>query len=398
MSRPYVSATAETGCTISGPPNILVKLFEAKVLPKNRRVNIEVRAPYHAEHLYPDSDLEAILERSPTETFGSIHGRIPIATSRSGEFLPDTSFKDLIKEALVDILQKPLRLDLLAEGLTKSLIQDDQAHFLILPIATTTSQIFVTAFARRGFTNVTVDKSMERTKQSIEPDLANGDIGRSKLAIVGFSGRFPEAQDSDAFWQILREGRDVSSKTPLTRWNIDTHVDPTGKQKNTSGTPYGCYLQDPGLFDARFFGMSPREAPQVDPAQRLALLTTYEAMENAGMVPDATPSTQRDRVGVFFGTTSNDWGETNSSQDIDTYYIPGSCRAFIPGRQNYFFRFSGPSYSVDTACSSSLAAMHIACNALLRGDIDVAISGGTNVMTNPGNSFPKCNVNNIEGR
>lgn len=384
MSRPYVSATAETGSTISGPPNVLVKLFEAKVLPKN--INIEVRAPYHAEHLYPDSDLEAILEKIPSKTAKSSSGRIPIATSRSGEFILATSFQDLMREALVDILQKPLRLDLLAEGLIKSLLRDRESPFLILPIATTTSQIFVTAFARGGLADVTVDKSMERTKQSIEPDVTPGDIGRSKLAIVGFSGRFPDAKDSEAFWQILREGRDVASETPLTRWNIDTHVDPTGTKKNTSGTPYGCYLQDPGLFDARFFGMSPREAPQVDPAQRLALLTTYEAMENAGMVPDATPSTQRDRVGVFFGTTSNDWGETNSSQDIDTYYIPGSCRAFIPGRQNYFFRFSGPSYSVDTACSSSLAAMHIACNALLRGDIDVAISGGTNVMTNPGKS------------
>ncbi|KFY21351.1 hypothetical protein V493_07486 [Pseudogymnoascus sp. VKM F-4281 (FW-2241)] len=383
MSRPYVSAIAETGSTISGPPNALANLFEANVLPKKRKISIGVRAPYHAEHLYSDSDIEAILEQSPREILESSSGRIPVATSRSGEFLSATSYRDLVRESLVDILQKPLCLDLLAEGLTKSLPRGDPSCYKILPVATATSQIFLTAFAREGIVNVTVDKSMERSKQSMEPDVANGNIGQSKLAIVGFSGRFPEAKDSEAFWQILREGRDVASETPLTRWNIDTHVDPTGKKKNTSGTPYGCYLQDPGLFDARFFGMSPREAPQVDPAQRLALLTTYEAMENAGMVPDATPSTQRDRVGVFFGTTSNDWGETNSSQDIDTYYIPGSCRAFIPGRQNYFFRFSGPSYSVDTACSSSLAAMHIACNALLRGDIDVAISGGTNVMTNP---------------
>jgi acyl transferase domain-containing protein len=64
-------------------------------------------------------------------------------------------------------------------------------------------------------------------------------------------------------------------------------------------------------------------------------------------------------------------------------YIPGSCRAFIPGRQNFFYKFSGPSYSVDTACSSSLAALHLACNSLLKGDIDTAFCGGTNVLTNP---------------
>lgn len=129
--------------------------------------------------------------------------------------------------------------------------------------------------------------------------------------------------------------------------------------------------------------MSPREAPQVDPAQRLALLTAAEALEQAGIVPDRTASTQKNRVGVYFGSTSNDWMETNSAQNIDTYFIPGGNRAFIPGRINYHFKFSGPSYTIDTACSSSLAALHMACNALWRGEIDTAIVGGTNVLTNP---------------
>lgn len=170
---------------------------------------------------------------------------------------------------------------------------------------------------------------------------------------------------------------------PPSRWDARTHVDSTGKRKNTSATPFGCWLDRPELFDSRFFNISPREAPQVDPAQRIALLTAYEAIERAGIVPGASPSTQKDRVGVFYGVTSNDWMETNSAQDIDTYMIPGGNRAFIPGRINYFFNFSGPSYSVDTACSSSLASIHVACNALWRGEIDTAVAGGTNILTNP---------------
>jgi acyl transferase domain-containing protein len=142
-------------------------------------------------------------------------------------------------------------------------------------------------------------------------------------------------------------------------------------------------LQNPAAFDARFFNLSPREAPQVDPAQRIALMTAYEAMERAGMVPNATASTAKDRVGVWYGVTSNDWMETNTAQNIDTYFIPGGNRAFIPGRLNYCFKFSGPSYAVDTACSSSLAAIHLACNALWRGEVDTAIAGGTNILTNP---------------
>jgi acyl transferase domain-containing protein len=88
-------------------------------------------------------------------------------------------------------------------------------------------------------------------------------------------------------------------------------------------------------------------------------------------------------VGVFHGVTSNDWMETNSAQDIDTHFVVGGNRAFMPGRINFCFDFSGPSYAIDTACSSSLAAVQLACAALWRGDIDTAIAGGTNMINNP---------------
>ena len=114
-------------------------------------------------------------------------------------------------------------------------------------------------------------------------------------------------------------------------------------------------------------------------------MTTYEALEMAGFVTDRTPSSQRNRVGVFFGTASDDWREVNSGQDVGTYFIPGGNRAFIPGRITFFYRFSGPSISVDTACSSSFAALHVACQSLWQGECDTAISGGTNILTNPDN-------------
>jgi naphtho-gamma-pyrone polyketide synthase len=90
-----------------------------------------------------------------------------------------------------------------------------------------------------------------------------------------------------------------------------------------------AFIKSPGDFDPRFFGLSPREAEQADPAQRLALMTAYEAIEMAGLVPDATPSTQRNRVGVFYGTTSDDWREVNSGQNVDTYFIPGKRATYI---------------------------------------------------------------------
>ncbi|KAF2230550.1 ketoacyl-synt-domain-containing protein [Viridothelium virens] len=262
----------------------------------------------------------------------------------------------------------------------------ESGSFAIHPIAATSDGLGPSIHKLLGNT------IRERTSLLAEPqllgphELCNSPTAKSKIAIVGMSGRFPHAQSMDALWDILVRGVDTHELVPPSRWNANTHVGEvttTSATKNVSGTGFGCWLQDAADFDARFFNMSPREAPQVDPAQRIALLTAAEALEHAGIVPGRTQSTQKDRVGVYFGSTSNDWMETNSAQDIDTYFIPGGNRAFIPGRINYHFKFSGPSYTIDTACSSSLAAIHLACNALWRGEVDTAIVGGTNVLTNP---------------
>jgi acyl transferase domain-containing protein len=170
---------------------------------------------------------------------------------------------------------------------------------------------------------------------------------------------------------------------PSDRFDAQAHCDPSGNGRNKSHTPYGCFIEEPGLFDPRFFSMSPREAAQTDPMQRLALVTAYEALEMSGYQPNRTPSTRAHRIGTFYGQTSDDWREINAAQNIDTYFITGGVRAFAPGRINYFFKFSGPSFSIDTACSSSLAAIQLACTSLWAGDCDTAVTGGLNVLTNP---------------
>lgn len=119
-------------------------------------------------------------------------------------------------------------------------------------------------------------------------------------------------------------------KVPKDRFDVDKHFDPTGKIRNTSHTPYGCFIEEPGLFDPRFFNMSPREATQTDPMHRLGLASAYEALEMAGYVPNRTPSTKLDRIGTFYGQTSDDWREINEAQDIDTYFITAGVRAFAP--------------------------------------------------------------------
>lgn len=292
------------------------------------------------------------------------------------------SFKTLLKAAVGQILLRPIRWSGVLEELQIHLHRVGSKTFGVVPIGSKADQLIYTGL-KQASPRLSFLSTPAQSKPCLPDDASYSSPGQPKLAIIGMSGRFPGAKDNEAFWDLLYQGLDVHKPVPPSRWDIKTHVDLTETRKNTSATPFGCWLDDPGMFDARFFNISPREAPQIDPAQRLALMTAYEAIEQAGIVPDATPSTRRDRVGVFYGVTSMDWMETNSPQNVDTYFIPGGNQAFIPGRINYCFKFSGPSFAVNTACSSSLAGIHLACNSLWRGEIDTAIAGGTNVLTNP---------------
>ncbi|KAJ5952040.1 Acyl transferase/acyl hydrolase/lysophospholipase [Penicillium vulpinum] len=380
-SKPYISAYSPNGITVSGPPKSLVHLKESTQGKDLIYKEIPIYAPYHAPHLYSMFDVTQIIGDFASDGVSQCSEQVPLFSS-TGTKASERKFGSLLESAVKQILLQTISWnDVLGD--LQSCLQSAAPHsFTVVPIGSTAHQLIYTALKQTSLRTLVPSAQAQNAPASATTDF-NAPQDKSKLAIIAMSGRFPGAKDNEAFWDVLYQGLDMHKPVPASHWDINTHVDPTGKTKNTSAAPFGCWLDDPAGFDARFFNISPREAPQIDPAQRLALMTAYEAIEQAGLVPDATPSTRRDRVGVFYGVTSNDWMETNSAQDIDTYFIPGGNRAFIPGRINYCFKFSGPSYAVDTACSSSLAGIHLACNSLWRGDIDTAIAGGTNVLTNP---------------
>jgi naphtho-gamma-pyrone polyketide synthase len=324
------------------------------------------------------------MESWPKTEFENYVPRIPILSSETGKAMEAESMEALLKLSLEEILLRQLCWDKIVDSCSSTL-KNMNSKCTLLPISSTATQSLYTSLKKAGNSNLEVDGSIGEVKKDAEGDNHTGRSEQSKIAIIGLSGRFPEAPDTEAFWDVLYKGLDVHREVPPERWDVKAHVDMDGKKRNTSQVQYGCWINEPGLFDPRFFNMSPREALQADPAQRLALLTAYEAFEMAGFIPDSTPSTQKNRVGVFYGMTSDDYREINSGQDIDTYFIPGGNRAFTPGRINYYFKFSGPSVSVDTACSSSLAAIHVACNSLWRNDCDSAVAGGVNILTNPDN-------------
>ncbi|KAK5988370.1 Polyketide synthase 1 [Cladobotryum mycophilum] len=383
ISAPYISAFGHRSITISGHPQI-VKSFVQSLGPNAKVVPVAIYAPYHAPHIYTEEDVEQVL--AEVGDVSDAKSNIPVISSSTGDILESSTFSAQLRRAVENMLLLPLDLTRVSQTIAEKVPYQSPGSSIV-PIATTIAGSLIGAIEPSAPGNVTISNSIMEALQD-KPAVKPVDSGRahdSKIAIVGMSGRFPEAADIEAFWNVLYQGLDVHRRIPEDRFNADMYCDPTGKRKNTSKVMNGCWINEPGLFDPKFFNISPKEAEQSDPSQRLALQTAYEALEMAGIVPDRTPSTRRERVGVFYGMTSDDWREVNSGQNIDTYFIPGGNRAFTPGRLNYYFKFSGPSVSVDTACSSSLAAIHIACNSLWRNDCDTAIAGGTNVMTNPDN-------------
>lgn len=306
-------------------------------------------------------------------------------SATSGSLFQETDTVSLLKAVVSEILNETLMFQNILSGCTSAVRDFKGTDCLILPLGPTqNANTLANLIKSQSDLNVTVRKPSPINPLATASNIGNhGSIGKCKLAIVGMAGRFPDAASHEALWELLSQGLDVHREVPPDRFNVKTHHDPTGKVINTSHTPYGCWIKDPGFFDPRFFNMSPREAFQTDPMQRMALTTAYEALEMSGYVPNRTPSTRLDRIGTFYGQTSDDWREINAAQQVDTYFITGGVRAFGPGRINYHFGFSGPSLNIDTACSSSAAAMQVACTALWARDCDTALVGGLSCMTNP---------------
>ncbi|KAL4912427.1 ketoacyl-synt-domain-containing protein [Aspergillus aurantiobrunneus] len=378
----YISSVSLSSVTISGPPRHLADFLSSNAL-KHSVLPIEL--PFHAPHLFLECELDELIQQFHDARLNDYGQQVKVVSAVSGELVSSLDFRTLVKRAVQEALRDSLRWDLLSQGLAEILTQSEFSRCEIYQVSSTSGPFLSSSLSRESGIEVKVANIIDEASATEPVPTPDGKFANSDIAIIGYSGRFPESASNEEFWDLLMAGRDVHRTIPEDRFDWEAHYDPTGRTKNTSRVKYGCFIKEPGLFDARFFNMSPREAENCDPAQRLAITTAYEAMEMAGLVPNSSPSTRQDRIGVFYGVTSDDWREVNSGQEIDTYFIPGGNRAFIPGRISYFFRFCGPSLSIDTACSSSFAAIQTACVYLWRGECDTCVAGGANILTNPDN-------------
>jgi acyl transferase domain-containing protein len=199
------------------------------------------------------------------------------------------------------------------------------------------------------------------------------------------SARFAKSPSIKDLWNNLAAGTDLVEE--VSRWDLSRYYPDSG---NDGYCRHGSFLDDIDCFDAGFFNISGLEANYMDPQQRLFLEECWKALEDAGYAggesavqrPTMATTIGERRCGVYVGWCGVDYsyllGDTPPPQ---AHW--GTTGSVIPARIAYFLDLHGPAVAIDTACSSSLVAVHLACRALLAGEMDMALAGGVSIQTTP---------------
>lgn len=201
------------------------------------------------------------------------------------------------------------------------------------------------------------------------------------IAIIGMAGCFPDAKDLDAFWRMLKEGREgirhFSEAELLAAGVSEQQLQQSNYVKANSIIPNAL------AFDATFFGMSQRDAEITDPQQRVFLEQVWQALEQAGY----PPSTTQVRIGLYAGVSNDSYHyyylEPRLEElvaNVGRYRLfTLSGKDFIATRTAYLLNLTGPAMTIQTACSTSLVAVHVACQSLLNDECDIALAGGASI-------------------
>ncbi|WP_138500701.1 type I polyketide synthase [Nostoc sp. PA-18-2419] len=207
-------------------------------------------------------------------------------------------------------------------------------------------------------------------------------IDQDAIAIIGMAGRFPGSKNIDIFWQNLRDG--VESISFFTDEELLSAGEDPSLLNDPNYVKANGILEDIELFDAEFFGFSPREAEITDPQHRLFIECVWEALENAGY----NSETYSGQISLFAGASpnmyllSNLYSNRDLIESVDSFkLLHGNEKDFLPTQVSYKLNLRGPSINIQTACSTSLVAIHLACQSLLNGESDIALAGGVSATT-----------------
>ena len=286
LQQAYAAVTTSTAVTVSAPPSI-TNVFRAYCDERG----LEWQSPSsvstsgrHGRHL-PPLDLAAVIGTNPCLDIPVAADSLFVSPAMSeGQ---EWTLHELLAMVIQGISQEPFHPDQILVQWAASMPTSGTLNLTSLGC---TSRIQYLEHALRT--------------HGLEPQLYFRELSSSEsatkgVAIVGMSGRFPGgANDISSFWDLLLSGRTTHAEIRPSRSDV-----PDAEEKAYAGS----FLNNPGDFDHGFFRISPKEALEADPVQRLLLMATYEALQQAGYTPDGTKSVGTARVATFFGQTTTDW-------------------------------------------------------------------------------------------
>lgn len=263
LTKVFVSAADKASVSVSGPPSRVKDAFQySETLRYSKSLPLPVYDGLcHASHLYGRADIDHIINGSEAKIKPNTPVEIRLLSSQTGKPFVSTKAADLFLEIATELLTGTIYMDNVSDGILDVIRQSEAVDCEIL--------LFGTNLISNGIVKAIGEEHPQvKLSRSDLVDWVNKDFGprqprscrESKLAIVGMACRMPGgANDTELYWKLMEEGRDVHTTVPADRFDLSTHYDPTGQTENATQTPWGNFIDNPGMFDAGFFNMSPRE-------------------------------------------------------------------------------------------------------------------------------------------
>ena len=215
----------------------------------------------HAPHVYDSSDVETIIDGSSAQCNHSHRIILALHSVETGLPYPAKDAGSLFTNIISEILTGTIFLDKLIDGIVRKVsgFGKPECQFLLFRSSIISNSILTSLESELPQISFPKIDLLGWCSQEF-PNRVPRSPRESKLAVVGMSSRLPGgANDNELFWKLMMEGRDVHKEVPADRFDLSTHLDPTGKTPNATETPFGNFIDNPGMFDAAFFNMSPKE-------------------------------------------------------------------------------------------------------------------------------------------
>lgn len=303
--------------------------------------------------------------------------RIPIRSNTNGQIISDAP---LTSELIYTILTRKCEWYTLLQETASDLVATGHASHLFTVFGIGDC-IPLIPFHMKNLHITKLDVLSYIEKVSVQRKAEKYEYPENAIAIVGAACRIPGADDLEELWQLIARGESRAVEVPTDRFDLHGSFKAGLDQKWASKQKFwGNFIDDPDRFDHAFFKISPREAMNMDPQQRVLLEVAYQALDSSGYLRNHRRESADD-IGCFIGASFVEYLDNTAVHAPTAFTSTGTIRAFLSGKISYQFGWHGPSEVIDTACSSSLVAINRACKAIQSGECSMALAGGVNVLT-----------------